>query len=89
MRVQLTTVIRYLFAQKHSILDGLRGSDTPAFRLHLIMFLCHHNKYLMGYFEFLHGSRLICLPLNILEKLHRQYLFEKPEEAEAYHLYLS
>ena len=31
--------------------------------------LRHHNKYLMGYFEFLHGSRIICLPLNILEKL--------------------
>ena len=24
----------------------------------------------MGYFEFLHGSRIICLPLNISEKLH-------------------
>ena len=32
--------------------------------------LCHQNKHLMGYFEFLHGSRIICLFFNILEKLH-------------------
>ena len=31
--------------------------------------MCHHSKHLMGYFEFLNGSRIICLPLNILEKL--------------------
>ena len=42
----------------------------------------------MGYFEFLYGSGIICLPLNILEKLHWQHLFEKPEEAETYRLYL-
>ena len=35
----------------------------------------HHNKHLMGYFEFLHGSRIICLPLNISVKLHWQYVF--------------
>ena len=35
---------------------------------------CHHNNYLMGYFEFLHGLRIICLPLNISEKLHWQCL---------------
>ena len=29
----------------------------------------------MGYFEFLHGSRIICLPLNISVKLHWQYVF--------------
>ena len=29
--------------------------------------LCHHNIHLMGYFEFLYGSRVICLPLNIPE----------------------
>ena len=28
-----------------------------------------HNRHLMGHSEFLHGSRLICLPLNTLEKL--------------------
>ena len=27
------------------------------------------NRHLMGHSEFLHGSRLICLPLNISEKL--------------------
>ena len=39
--------------------------------------MCHHNKHLMRYFEFLHGSRIICLPLNIPEKLHWQRLFRK------------
>ena len=29
---------------------------------------CHHNKYLIGYIEFLHSLRIICLPLNISEK---------------------
>ena len=57
--------------------------NTPAFRLQLIMF-CHHNKHLMGHFEFLHGTRIICLPLNISEKLHWQHLFEKQEEAETH-----
>ena len=33
----------------------------------------------MAYFEFLYGSGIICLPLNILEKLHLQHLFEKPK----------
>ena len=28
-----------------------------------------HNRYLMGYSELLHGSRMICFPLNISEKL--------------------
>ena len=43
--------------------------------------LSYHNKHLMGYFELLHGSMIICFPLNIPEKLHWQHLFEKPEEA--------
>ena len=29
---------------------------------------CHHDRDLMGHFKFLHGSRMICLPLNISEK---------------------
>ena len=52
--------------------------------------LCHHNKRLMGYFESLYGSGIICLPLNIPEKLHWQlHCFEKPEEEETHCLYLS
>ena len=39
--------------------------------------LCHHSKYLMGYFEFLHGSRITCLPLNIPEKLHSHLCLRK------------
>ena len=44
--------------------------NTPVFRLHLVMFCVIYNKYLMGYFEFLQGSRIICRPLNISEKRH-------------------
>ena len=33
----------------------------------------------MGYFEFLYGSGIICLPLNIPEKLHWQHLFQRAE----------
>ena len=29
---------------------------------------CHHDRDLMGHFKFLHGSRMICVPLNISEK---------------------
>ena len=36
----------------------------------------------MGYSEFLHSSRIICLPLNITEKLPWQHFFETLEEAE-------
>ena len=43
----------------------------------------------MGYFEFLYDSGIICLPLIIPKKLHWQHLFEKPEEAETHHFYLS
>ena len=50
--------------------------------------LCNYNKYLMGYFKFLHGSRIICLSLNISEKLHWQYVFEKLEKAETHRLHL-
>ena len=42
----------------------------------------------MLYFEFLHGSTIICLPLNISEKFHQQHLFEKLEEAETHCLHL-
>ena len=31
--------------------------------------LCYRNKRLIGYFEFMHGSRIICLPLNIPDKI--------------------
>ena len=38
------------------------------------MNFANYNKRLMGYFEFLYESRIICLPLNISEKLHWQHL---------------
>ena len=55
MHIQLTTLTCYLFTQKHSLLD------TPGNVLY------HHSKHLMGYFEFLNGSKIIYLPLNILK----------------------
>ena len=45
--------------------------------LKLLNVLYHHSKHLMGYFEFLNGSRMICLPFSISEKLHWQHVFEK------------
>ena len=36
----------------------------------------------MGHFKYLHGSRMICLPLNIFQELHWQYLLKKIGEAE-------
>ena len=50
--------------------------------------LCHHSKHLMGYFKFLHGSRIICLCMSISEKLHWQYVSKKLEEAETHCLHL-
>ena len=37
--------------------------------------MCHHKR-LMGYFEFLYGSGIICLPFNIPDKLHWQHHFK-------------
>ena len=42
----------------------------------------------MEYFEFLHGSRKICLPLIISEKLNWKHPFEKLEETETHRLHL-
>ena len=47
--------------QKHSILDAWRGSEYVSAQIAPGNALCHHNKHLMGYFEFLHGSSIICL----------------------------
>ena len=54
-----------VYTKKHSI---LRGSEYACVQIALVNVLCHYNKYLMGHFEFLHGSRIICLPLNISDK---------------------
>ena len=43
----------------------------------------------MGYFKFLHGSKIIWLPFNVPEKLFWQHLFQEPEETETHSLYLS
>ena len=42
----------------------------------------------MGYFEFLHALRIICLPLNISEKLQWQYVLEELEKVETHRLHL-
>ena len=51
--------------------------------------LCYHNMHLIGHFKFLHGSRMICLPLNILKKLFWQRLFEKIGDAETIITFIS
>ena len=78
-----------MFMQEHSILDASRGSEYACLQIASNNVLCHHNNDLIGYFEFIDDSRIICLPLNVPEKLHWQHLFENPEEAETYRLYLS
>ena len=65
--------------QKHSILDAWRGSEEACVQIAPGNVLRHHNKHLMGYLEFLHGWRIICLALNIAEKLHWQHLSKKLE----------
>ena len=69
------------------MLEGIQSTlvfiqSAPSNVLH------HHSKHLMGYFEFLHVSRIICLPLNISEKLRWQYVLEKLEKAETHCLSL-
>ena len=53
--------------------------NTPMFRLFFGNVLCHHIKYLMRYFEYLHSWKIICLPLNISEKtiLQKKQYFRK------------
>ena len=70
--------------QKHFILDVWMGSEYACVQNASNNVLCHHNKRLMEYFQFLCGSGIICLPLNIPEKLHWRHLSEKPEEAETH-----
>ena len=57
-----------------------------AFQMALGNVLYYHNRNLMEHFEFLDGLRMICLPLNISEKLHLQHLFKKLGEAETQEL---
>ena len=80
LRIQLTTLRCWLFTEKYSILDAWRCSEYACLQIAPAIVLCNQNKYLMRYFEFLHGSRIICLPLNISETLHWHYVFEKPEK---------
>ena len=68
--------------QKHSLLDAWRRSEYACVQIAPGNVLCHHSKHLMGYFELLNGSRIICLPLNISEKLLWEHVFEKLEEAD-------
>ena len=58
--------------------------NTLAFRFHLKMLCVIIKKYLVGYFEFLYGSGVFDLPLNIPEKTafttsFNICIFEKPE----------
>ena len=79
---QLTSESRSLSTQKHSILNVWKGSEYVCAQIASGIVLCHHNKHLMGYFQFLHGSRVICVPLNISEKWNWQLFSEKLEETE-------
>ena len=70
-RIQLTTLRSKLFLQNtpSQMLEGFLS--TPGFQQHLVMFcVIITNNDGMGFFEFLNGSKIICLHLNISEKLH-------------------
>ena len=73
----------------------LAASRIFLYTLHLLCFQippdvwCYYNKHLMRYFELLHSSRIICLPLSVSEKLHWQHLFKKIGEADTHHLHVS
>ena len=65
-----------------------KGSEYARVQIAAGNILCNHNKNLMWYFKFLNGSRIICFPLKISEKLHWQHVFEKLKEAETHCLHL-
>ena len=60
-----------------------RGSGYACVQIAPGNMLRHHSKHLMEYFEFLNSSRIICLPLNISEKLRSRHVFEKLEQASS------
>ena len=74
---------------KTIILDGWRGSEYACIQIASENVLCHLNKRLMEYIEFLYSSVIIFFPLNIPEKFLWQYIFKKPEKAGTCRLYLS
>ena len=51
-------------------LKCLKSSEYACVQISSNNVFCHHKKRLKGYFEFLYGSRIICSPLNVPEKLH-------------------
>ena len=51
--------------------------------------MCHHNNCLMRYFEFLYGSGIICLPLNIPKILHWQVSLKSKTRQELHRLRLT
>ena len=58
LRIHLTSLSCWPFTQKHSFLDVWRGSEYACVQIAPGNVLSHHNKHLMGYFEFLNASRI-------------------------------
>ena len=54
--------------QKQSFLDVWRNFEYACVQIASGNVLCHHSKHLMGYFEFLNGSRMIFLPFEYFRK---------------------
>ena len=69
----------------------LKGSEYVYVQIASNNVLCHHNKRLKGYFQFLYGWGITCITLNMPEKLHsRKTIYpQKAGEAETHRLYLS
>ena len=59
------------------------------FRMAPMVMFCVIITHLVVHFEFLYDSEIICLPLNIIEKLYWQHLFEKLGEAETIITFIS
>ena len=72
---------------KHSLLYLSRGSECACVQIAPGNVLCHLSTSDGIYFEFLNCSMIICLPLNIWEKLRWQHFIKKLEEAENHRLY--
>ena len=80
LRVQLTTLSRWLFAQKHSTLDAWKVSKYTCVQISSNNVLCHYNKRLIGYFKFLYGSGWFAFLWIFQKKLHLQHLFKSPKQ---------
>ena len=61
----------------------LKGSEYAYVQIASNNVLCHHNKRLKGYFQFLYGWGITCITLNMPEKLHSRKTTSPQKAGEA------